>query len=186
MNMERGNKPIVERPVYLKFEGADGVRNALNGIAFAVGVVVHGINAPLVARAVVVLMNDAIHNGVAHVHIGRSEVNFGSEGAAAVGKFALAHAFKQVEILFHATVAIGAGLAGLRGGAAIFGGFFLAQVANISLALFYHLHRPLIELFKIVGGIKFGIPLKTEPFDVFFDGVHIFGVFFGGIRIVEA
>ena len=47
------NDPVIERPVGLKLQGAEAVGDALQRILDGVGEVVHGIDAPLVALAVV-------------------------------------------------------------------------------------------------------------------------------------
>ena len=61
----------------------------------------------------VVGVEDAIHHGIAHVEIGRGHVDFGAEDARAIGKFAGAHAFKEIEIFFDGAIAEGAVFAGL-------------------------------------------------------------------------
>ena len=110
--------PIVEGAVVFKFQGANRVGNAFDGVAFAVGVVVHRVDAPLVAGTVMVGVEDTIHDGVAHVEIGRGHVDFGAEGAGSVGEFAGAHAFEEIEIVFDGAVSEGAGGSGFGGGAA--------------------------------------------------------------------
>ena len=77
--------PIVERAVIFEFQGADGVGDAFDGIALPVRVVVHGIDAPLVAGAVMLGVEDAVHDGVAQVEVGRRHVDFGAQGAAPSG-----------------------------------------------------------------------------------------------------
>ncbi len=105
--------PIVERAVIFEFQGADGVGDAFDGIALPVGVVVHGIDAPFVAGAVMFGVQDAVHDGIAQVEIGRRHVDFGAEGAAAVGELAGLHAGEEVEIFFDGAIAVGAFFAGL-------------------------------------------------------------------------
>ena len=46
------------------------MRNAFDGVALAVGPVVHGINAPGIAGAVVGRVHDAVHDGVAQIDVG--------------------------------------------------------------------------------------------------------------------
>jgi hypothetical protein len=61
--------PAIEGLVVSELQGAHGVSNALQRIRLAVGVVVHGIDAPLVAGALVCGVEDAIHDRIAHVQI---------------------------------------------------------------------------------------------------------------------
>ena len=74
--------PAVEGLVVGELEGAHGVGDALDGIRLAVGVVVHGVDAPLVAGAVMRGVEDAVHDRVAHVEVGRGHVDFGAQDAA--------------------------------------------------------------------------------------------------------
>ena len=106
--------PAVEGLVVGELEGAHGVGDVLDGVRLAVGVVVHGIDAPLVAGALVRGVEDAVHDGVAHVEVGRGHVDFGSQDAGAVGEFAVLHAGEEVEIFFDGAVAIGASLCRAR------------------------------------------------------------------------
>ena len=102
------DEPVVKRPVVLKFERAHRVRDMLDRIRLAVRVVVHRIDAPPAAGAVMVCVQDPVHHRVAHIEIGRGHVDFGAQHTRAVGELALAHALEQVKILVDRTVAIGA------------------------------------------------------------------------------
>ena len=46
--------------------------------------------------------------------------------------------------------------------------------------------RPLVQLVEIVRRVEFLVPLEAEPLDVLLDGVHVFGVLLGGVRVVVA
>ena len=48
------------------------------------------------------------------------------------------------------------------------------------------LHRPIVELVKVVGCKMFGIPFKAEPANIFFDRFNKFGVFLLRVGVVEA
>ena len=140
--------PVVEGPVVFEFEGADGVGDAFDGIGLAVRVVVHGIDAPLVAGAVMLGVEDAVHDRVAHVEVGRRHVDFGAEGARAIGEFAGLHAREEVEIFFDGAVAIRALFAGLGEGAAVLADLVGGEVADVGFAGLDELHGPLVELGK--------------------------------------
>ena len=84
-----------------------------------VRVVVHRIDAPLVAGAVMLGVQDAVHHRVAHVEVGRRHVDLGAQRARAVRKLARLHAREQVEVLFDGAIAVRALLAGLGQRAAI-------------------------------------------------------------------
>ena len=128
--------PIVERAVIFELQGADGVGDAFDRIALPVREVVHRVDAPLVAGAVMLGVEDAVHDGVAHVEVGRRHVDFGAQGARAIRKFAGLHACEQVEILFDAAIAVRAFLAGFGEGAAVFADLVGGEVADVRLAGF--------------------------------------------------
>ena len=113
-----------------ELQRADGVRDALDGIALPVRVVVHRVDAPFVAGAVMLGVQDAVHDRVAQVEVGRGHVDLGAQRARAVGEFAGLHAREQIEILFDAAIAIGALLAGLGEGAAVLADLVGGEVAD--------------------------------------------------------
>ena len=118
------DEPVVERPMVFELQRAHGVRDFFERVRLPMRVVVHRIDAPLVAGAVMLGMQDAVHHRIAHVQVRRGHVDLGAQHARAVGKLAGAHALEQVEILFDRAIAIGAVLAGLGQRAAILANFF--------------------------------------------------------------
>ena len=73
---QRVEHPVIQFAVVVKFQRAYGMRDALDGVGDAVGEVVHGVDAPLVSRTVMLGMPDAVQRGVTHDHIGRGHINF--------------------------------------------------------------------------------------------------------------
>ena len=65
----------------------DALQRVLNGV----GEVVHGVDAPLVALAVVVHMADAVEHRVAHIEVAGGQVDLGPQGILALGEFSGAH-----------------------------------------------------------------------------------------------
>ena len=114
----------------------------------AVREIVHRIDAPLLAGAVMLGVQDAVHHRIAQVEIGRSHVDFGAKGARAIGEFAFAHALEQIEIFLDGAVAIGALLAGLGERAACLANFLGRQIAHVGLAGLDQLHGPIVDLRK--------------------------------------
>ena len=180
------DKVIVERAVGHKLEGADRVGHAFEVVALSMCEVVHGIGFPLRARAVVFLIDDAVDDGVAEVHVGVRHVDLGAEHHRAFGQFAAVHLLKQGEAFLDGAVAEGAFGAGLRGRAFLLRDFLASLLIYVSLALFDEPHGEVPELLEIVGGIIYIAPLEAEPFDVFLNGVDVFGVFLLGVGVVEA
>ena len=170
----------------LEFQRAHGMRNALDGVRLSVGVIVHGVDAPLVARAVMLGMEDAVHHRIAHVQVRRSHVDFGAQSSRAIWKLAGPHALEQVQVLLDRTVAIRAVLAGLSQAAAILAHFLGRQIVHISVTGSNQLHGPLIELIEVVGCIVKPVPLEAEPAHIFHDRVDVLGLFLLRIGVVEA
>ena len=87
---------------------------AVQRVRDAMGVVVQGIDAPLVPGAVVRGMTNAVDCRVAHVHVGTRHVDLQSQHVRPIRKLPGAHAAKQVEIFRHRAIAITARRARLR------------------------------------------------------------------------
>ena len=179
--------PVVELPVVDELQRAEGMGDTLHGVRQAVGVVIHGVDAPGVARAVVGGVTDAVERGVAHDQVWGGHVDFGAQHVCAVGEFSGPHAAEEVEVFFHAAVAPGAFAPRFGQGAAVPADFLGRKVVHIGLAHLDELLGILVKAFKIVGGVKFPVlPVAAQPAHVLADGVHVFRVFLGGIGVVKA
>ena len=89
-----------------KFQRAQGMRDAFQRIRHAMGIVVHRIDAPRVARAVMGCVQNAIHDGVAHEHIAGGHIDFGTQDVRTFLEFTGPHAREQVEVFLDRAVAI--------------------------------------------------------------------------------
>ncbi len=79
---ERVEVPVVERPVVLVLQRAQRVRHALDRVGLAVRPVVHRIDAPRVARALVRGLADPVHHRVAQVDVRRRHVDLRAQRLA--------------------------------------------------------------------------------------------------------
>ena len=120
-------EPVVERPVILEFERADRMRDAFDGIRLAVGEIVARIDAPGLAGARMLGMQDAVEHRIAQIDIARGHVDLGAQHAGMVGELAGAHAAEQIEVLLDAAVAERAVLARLGQRAAVGAHLLLAS-----------------------------------------------------------
>ena len=97
---------------------------------------------------------DAVDDRVAQPDVGGGHVNFGAQGAGAVGEFAVFHALEEVEVFRDGTVAERAVLAGTVRGAAVLVGVLGGEVAGVGQAFFDEGHGVLVKLVEIVGGVE--------------------------------
>ena len=179
-------EPVVQRPMILKFQRADRMRDAFDRILKAVRPVVHRVNAPRVAGAVMLGMQNAIHHRVAHIQIRMRHIDLCLERSRPVGEFPCLHPRKQVKIFFDAAIAIRAVLARRSQRAAILPGLLGRQVAHIRLALLDQLNRPLIHLLEIIRCEKQTVvPVPPQPADIIHDRIDVFLLFLGRIGIVK-
>ena len=162
-DLQRLDEPVVERTVDVEFERADRVGDVLDRVALPVGVVVHRVDAPLVARAVVAGMDDAVHDRVAEEHVGMRHVDLGTQHLLAVGELARLHAFEQVEVLLRRTVAPRRLFARLGDRAAAFADLLLRLVVDIGQPFADQLLGPFVELVEIVRRIAFERPVEAQP-----------------------
>jgi len=72
------------------------------------GIVIHGVNAPLITRAMVLSVQNAVHNWVAQVEVRRCHVDFSPQRARAIWKFTGTHAPEKIQIFLHRAVTVGA------------------------------------------------------------------------------
>ncbi len=180
------DEPAIERLVVGKLEAAHRMRHVLNRIRLPVRVVIHRIDAPFVARAMMRRVQDAIHHRIAHVQVRRRHVDLGPQHAAAIGELALLHPNKQVKILFNGPVAIRAVLARLGQCAAVLADLIGSEVIDVCLAGPDQLQRPLVELPEIVRGKAQALPVEPQPANVLLNRIDIFLLFLLGIRVVKA
>src|SRR5678815_1134737 len=83
-------------------------RDVLDGVREGMREVVHRVDAPAVARAMMARVPDTIEHGVTHVQIRRGHVDLGAHYVRAVRELAGTHARKEVEALGHRSIAEGA------------------------------------------------------------------------------
>ena len=180
-------EPVVERPVILELEGAQRVGYALDRVGLAVGPVVHGVDAPLRARAVVLRVEDPVEHRVAQVHVRRGHVDLRAERVRSVLELAVLHPFEQVEVLFNGAVSVRTLAARFVPPPAVRARFLRTQAADVGLALADQFQRPFVELVEVVRRVeRFAAPVETEPAHVALDGLDVLGVFRGRVRVVEA
>src|SRR5437867_5505728 len=184
---ERVEVPVVERPVVLVLERADRVRDALDGVGLAVRPVVHRVDAPRVAGALVRRLADPVHDGIAQVDVAARHVDLRAQRLAAIGKLAGAHAAEQLEVLLDRAIAMGRRAACLGQRPARLAHLLHGLIVEIRLPRFDELLRPLIELLEVVAGVMQVLaPVEAEPAHVVHDGVDVLLALLGRVGVVEA
>ena len=98
-------EPVVERTVVLEFQRADRMRDALDRVGLAVGVVIARIDRPGGAGARMGGVEDAVKHRIAQIDVARSHVDLGAQDAGAVRELAGPHPAEEVEIFLHRAVA---------------------------------------------------------------------------------
>ena len=185
-HLRLADEPVVQRAMDLVFQRAQRVGHALDGVLHGMLEVVHGIDAPLSAGAMVRMAVDAVHGRVAQQHVGRGHVDLGAQHAGALFELAVLHALEQVEVLLHRAVAIGAVHAGPGQRAAIDAHFLGRLVVHVGNAAADHVAGDLIELSEEIGREMQLVPLVAQPFDVGLNALDEGGFLLGGIGIVKA
>lgn len=145
------DEPIVERAVELEFQRTQAVCNPLDRIALAMGEIVCGVDFPLVARSVVMGVQNAIENRVSKIEIGAAHIYLRSQNSLAFVERSVSHLLKEIEILFKGPIAVGRILARLDERAAIGSHFFWRKVVDIGEASSNEMQGPIVELVEVVG-----------------------------------
>ena len=178
--------PVVQGAVVLKLQGAQGVGDALQRVLNGVSEVIHGVDAPLVPLAVMVSVVNTVDHRIAHIEIAAGQVDFCPQRVRPVGELPVLHPLKQIQRLLHRPVPPRR-CGGYADGAPVLLELLRGELAHIGQPLFDQLHRVLIHLREIVGGIeKPVVPVKAQPVDILLDGLHILHVLLGGVGVVHA
>ena len=179
------NDPVVKRAVRFKFQCTEGVRNALHCILNGVSKIVHRVNAPLLSCSVVLHVVDPVNDRIAQIKIAGSQVNLRTQCHAAVFKFACFHAGKQIKAFLHWAVTVRADCR-MRKVTAVVMHLLRRQLTDISQTLLNQLHRKFIHGIKVIRCIvETVIPCETEPLNIFFNSIHILGVFLGRVCVIH-
>ena len=186
-HLELLQEPVVQRTVVDELDRAERVRDALERVGLPVRPVVGRVDLPGVPRPVVLGLQDAVHDGVAHLQVGVRHVDLGAQGAAALLELAGAHAREQVEVLLDRAVAVGARRPGHAGAAALLAHLGERQVAHVGGALLDQAPGELVQILEVVRGVEEPVlPVEAEPADVLQHGVDELDVLGDGVGIVEA
>ena len=174
-------------PVVLELQRAQRVGDALDGVGERVGVVVHGIDGPGVAGAVVVGVADAVEQRVAHLHVRRGQVDPGPQHAGAVGQVAGPHLPEQGQVLLDGAVPVGRGPARLAQAAPVLLDLLVAEVVDVGLARPDEVLGQLVHLVEVVGRVERPLAeVEAQPAHVVLDGLDVLDVLLGRVGVVEA
>src|SRR6267378_3771220 len=147
--------------------------------------VVHGIDAPYVAGAMVGRVPNPVERRIPQVQVWRRHVDFRSEYVRAVLELAASHAREQIEVFLDGSIAIRAVAARLGERPAILANLVGLEAVDVRLAVLDQLDRKLIQRLEVIRRVQQRVPGKPEPFDVFLDGVDILDILRGRIGVVE-
>ena len=138
----------------LELERAERVRDVLERIRRRVREVVHRVDAPRVAGAVVVRASDAVEHRVAQVDVRRRHVDLRAQHLRAVGELAGAHAGEEIEVLLDRPIAIRAGGPRLGQRAAVLADLVGRQAVDVGLPLRDQMLRVLVQPLEVVRGVE--------------------------------
>src|ERR1051326_3317341 len=124
--------------------------DALDRVRLPVREVVARVDAPLIARARMRGVQDAVEHRIPQVDVAGSHVDLGAQYTRAVGELARAHTAEQIEILFHAALAERRIVSRLGERAARGAYLRLGLIVDVSLADADQVLAPRVELREII------------------------------------
>ena len=140
-----------------------------------------------VPGAVVRRAQDAVHDRVAQVQVGRGHVDLGPQRARPVGELARAHAPEEVQALLRRAPAEGAVAARLGQRAAVLARLLGREVVDVGQARADQVLGPGVEGLEVVRGeVQVGPPVEAEPAHVLLDRLDVLGLLRGRVGVVEA
>lgn len=160
--------------------------DAFQRVALPMGKVVHRVDAPIVSSPLVMRPLDAIDDGVPHVHVGVTHVNFGAQHTMPIWVIPRLHFLKQLKVVFNRAVAMRAVGARRRRTALLLshGGGIL--VVDVGLSVFDEARGKGIERIEMIAGVEFTpIPCVPQPGNIPPNGIYIFLAFLLRIGVVE-
>ena len=180
------DEQVVQGTVHDKLKRTQRMSDTFEEVALPVCKVVHRVCFPLVTGTVVRSLDDAVDDRVAEVHVRVCHVDLGTQNHRTFFQFAAVHLVEQLQVFFDRAVTIGAVCARLCRRPFLGSDLFGRLLVDVCFSFLDQLDGEVPELLEVVGCVVNIIPVVTQPFDVFFDGVHIFQVFFYRVGIVEA
>ena len=149
--------------------------------------VIHRVDRPAVALAVVGRMADAVEQGVPHHHVGVGHVDSGPKYMAAVGKLPRPHPLQQVQVLRDRATAPWALHAGLGHRPPSGADLLLGRGIHIGQPSANEQDRALVQLAEVVGSVVEMIaPVVAQPPDVALHRLDVLGSLGLRIRVVKA
>ena len=178
--------PVVERPMILEFQRAQGVSNTLHGIGNRVGEVIHRVDAPLVTGLVMVCVADTVKNRIPQVDIGRGHINLGPQHQLTVLVFAITHITEQLETFFYRAIPIRAVPARSLQGTTELRHLVCCQRTDIGLALCNQLFGEVIDGIEVIRGVTdVTAPGVAQPLYILLDGINVLLGFLLGVGIIK-
>ena len=168
-----------------KFKWTKRVRYALFCVRERVRKIIHRVNAPLIAGAVMMCFKYAVNYRVAHIEVWRRHIDFSAKHHFAFVNFTGSHLPEQFAWLVNRSVSVQTVNTWLGKCAAHTSYFIRTWLINISKTFINEFKRALINKIKIIGSIVNICPVKTEPFYIFHNCVNVFNILFCGICIVK-
>ena len=169
-----------------KFQGTQRVCDVLVGVLQRVSKVVHGVDAPCIARVVVVVVGNSIDNGVAHVHVAAGHINLGSQNCPTFREFPGFHSLELLEVFLYRAVAVRRMCTGSGQITALLAHGFSVLLIHIGQAFLNEVDSAfIVEIEDIGGPVKVLTPVEAKPLDVFLYGLDELNVFLAGISVIK-
>ena len=184
-------RPVVKGALVFEFERADRMRDFFERVFDRMRKGVHRVDAPLVARCMVLSEADAVDRRIAEIHVGARHVDAGAKHHRAFGVLAVAHFAEEAQVLFNRAVAVGRVLARLLQGAAVFAHFVGRLLIDVGVArldqmLSEGVHVLEVRARKVEVLFVLMLPREAEPADAVENAVDVLLVFLHRVRVVEA
>ena len=183
-------RPVVERTLILKLQRAEGMRDVLKRILNRMGKGVHRIDAPFVARFLMLSETDTVDRRIAEIHIRACHVDLRAEHHGTLRVLSVTHLAEDAEVFLHAAVAERRILARLSERTAVRAHLILGLLIHIGIAGADQILSKLVHPLEVRAGeekIIFSVmlPAETKPLHGFLNGLHVLRAFLSRIRIIE-
>ena len=180
------DKIVVQRTMHLKLKCTDRVRYAFEIIGLTVCKVIHRIDVPFASGTMMRMRGDnTIHDRITEMHVRVCHVDLCTQNHLAFLYLASLHCLEETQVLLDGTITVRRSHTGLGRRTFLLRNLLGCLFIHIGLAFFDETDSEVIELLEIIGGIENMSPFETKPANIALDGLYVFGILLGRVRVVK-
>ncbi len=148
--------------------------------------VIHRIDIPFASGTMMRMRgDDTIHDRITEMHVRVCHVDLCTQNHLTFLYLASLHCLEETQVLLDGTITVRRSHTGLGWRTFLLRNLLGCLFIHIGLAFFDETDSEVIELLEIIGGIENMSPFETKPTNIALDGLYVFGILLGRVRVVK-